>query len=185
MTDAERKLWWHLRLLLGKEFHFRRQATIGPYFVDFACHEKRLVIEVDGSQHATRLRADAVRSEFLNSQGYRVLRFWNNEVLQQTQAVIAAVHEALCEDQDSAPTPNPSPPLASLAGGGDRPERADPYALPSYRLREAVSWLRAHHTNDRSGYVEAIGQSQAAPRTPLESPFAARTIAVSMASENA
>jgi very-short-patch-repair endonuclease len=105
MTDAERKLWWHLRLLLGKEFHFRRQATIGPYFVDFACHEKRLVIEVDGSQHATRLRADAVRSEFLNSQGYRVLRFWNNEVLQQTQAVIAAVHEALCEDQDSGPHP--------------------------------------------------------------------------------
>jgi very-short-patch-repair endonuclease len=51
MTDAERKLWWHLRRLPAERSHFRRQATIGPYFVDFACHEKRLVIEVDGGHH--------------------------------------------------------------------------------------------------------------------------------------
>jgi very-short-patch-repair endonuclease len=50
-TDAERKLWWHLRRLPMETGHFRRQATIGPYFVDFACHQKRLVIEVDGSRH--------------------------------------------------------------------------------------------------------------------------------------
>jgi very-short-patch-repair endonuclease len=95
MTDAERELWWHLRALLGKEFHFRRQATIGPYFVDFACHDKRIVIEVDGSQHLSRESADAARTAFLTSQGYRVLRFWNNEVLQETEAVMAAILYAL------------------------------------------------------------------------------------------
>jgi very-short-patch-repair endonuclease len=105
MTDAERKLWRHLRALLGKEFHFRRQATIGPYFVDFACHQSRVVIEVDGSQHMVRVGADAARTAFLNSRGYRVLRFWNNEVLQQTEAVMAAIHEALCADRASAPHP--------------------------------------------------------------------------------
>jgi len=105
MTDAERKLWWYLRALLTKEFHFRRQATIGPYFVDFACHKERIVIEIDGSQHMARIRADAARTAFLNSQGYRVLRFWNNEVLQQTEAVMAAIHDALNENRGSAPHP--------------------------------------------------------------------------------
>jgi len=105
MTDAERKLWRHLRALLGKEFHFRRQATIGPYFVDFACHQKRIVIEVDGSQHMVRVGADAARTAFLNSRGYRVLRFWNNDVLQQTEAVMAAIYDALSEDRGSAPHP--------------------------------------------------------------------------------
>jgi very-short-patch-repair endonuclease len=105
MTDAERKLWRRLRALLGKEFHFRRQATIGRYFVDFACHQSRVVIEVDGSQHMVRVGADAARTAFLNSRGYRVLRFWNNEVLQQTEAVMAAIHEALCADRASAPHP--------------------------------------------------------------------------------
>ena len=105
MTDAERKLWWNLRALLAKEFHFRRQATIGPYFVDFACHQRRIVVEVDGSQHMTRVRSDVARTAFLNSRGYRVLRFWNNEVLQQTDAVMAAIYDALCEDRGSAPHP--------------------------------------------------------------------------------
>jgi very-short-patch-repair endonuclease len=105
MTDAERKLWWHLRALLGKEFHFRRQATIGPYFVDFACHQKRIVIEVDGSQHMALAGPDAARTAFLQSRGYRVLRFWNNEVLQQTEGVLAAIHEAPREDRGSSPHP--------------------------------------------------------------------------------
>ena len=105
MTDAERKLWWNLRALLAKEFHFRRQATIGPYFVDFACHQRRIVVEVDGSQHMTRVRSDVARTAFLNSRGYRVLRFWNNEVLQQPDAVMAAIYDALCEDRGSAPHP--------------------------------------------------------------------------------
>jgi very-short-patch-repair endonuclease len=105
MTDAEQKLWRHLRSLLGKEFHFRRQATIGPYFVDFACHKRRIVIEVDGSQHMARAGADAARTAFLESRGYRVLRFWNNDVPQQTEGVLAAIHEALHEDRGSSPHP--------------------------------------------------------------------------------
>jgi very-short-patch-repair endonuclease len=107
MTDAERKLWWHLRRLPMERSHFRRQATIGPYFVDFACHETRLVIEVDGSQHgeAANAVADAERTAFLQSCGYRVLRFWNNEVLMETRAVMEAIYAALNEPPQSAPHP--------------------------------------------------------------------------------
>lgn len=99
MTEAERKLWWHLRRLPTESSHFRRQATIGPYFVDFACHEKRIIIEVDGGQHgeAQAVAADAKRTAFLNAHGYRVLRFWNNEVLTEIDAVMAAIHASLCD----------------------------------------------------------------------------------------
>jgi very-short-patch-repair endonuclease len=100
--------------------HFRRQATIGPYFVDFACHEKRLVIEVDGSQHGEGRRAalDATRSEFLASRGYRVLRFWNHEVLKETRGVMEAIYDALTgASEPLPPTPNPSPPRARARGG--------------------------------------------------------------------
>ena len=108
MTDAERKLWWHLRGLRIGGTHFRRQATIGPYFADFACHEHRLVIEVDGGAHAesARLVADSVRTKFLESRGYRVLRFWNNDVLRDSEAVMAAIYDAL-ESWGSAVAPHP------------------------------------------------------------------------------
>jgi len=100
MTDAERKLWWHLRQLPIAGTHFRRQATIGPYFADFACHERRLVIEVDGGGHAMpdQVDSDARRTAFLNSRGYRVLRFWNHEVLNEIDAVMEAIHAALGEE---------------------------------------------------------------------------------------
>jgi len=122
MTDAEKKLWWHLRRLPVEDTHFRRQATIGPYFADFACHEKRLVIELDGGGRATadQSAADAVRTAYLEAQGYRVLRFWNHGVLKEIDAVMLAIHSALeAHGQASPPTPDPSPPLASLAGGGE------------------------------------------------------------------
>ncbi len=108
MTEAERKLWWYLRRLPTEETHFRRQATIGPYLADFACHERRLVIEVDGGGHAERDRmiADAARTEFLNSRGYRVLRFWNNDVLNDIDAVMIAVYEAMSGGSASK-TPHP------------------------------------------------------------------------------
>jgi very-short-patch-repair endonuclease len=103
MTDAERKLWWHLRQFPSETSHFRRQATIGPYFVDFTCHQKRIVIEVDGSQHFDRLRMDNLRSAFLKLARISVLRFWNNEVLQQTDAVMATIYAAVYE----SPAPHP------------------------------------------------------------------------------
>ena len=84
----------------------RRQATIGPYFADFACHTHRIVIEIDGGQHADSA-ADLVRTTYLNNQGYRVLRFWNNDVLSNIDGVIEIIINAL---QAAPPTPNPSPP---------------------------------------------------------------------------
>jgi very-short-patch-repair endonuclease len=120
MTDAEKKLWWHLRRLPIDTTHFRRQATIGPYFADFACHQLRLVIEIDGGQHnePRQIALDDTRTAYLNSLGYRVLRFWNNEVLKEIDGVMSAIYAALY-DAEPPPTPNPSPPRASRAGGGE------------------------------------------------------------------
>jgi very-short-patch-repair endonuclease len=126
MTDAERKLWWHLRRLPLEKGHFRRQATIGRYFADLACHQCRLVIEVDGSGHGEgrQITADARRTAYLRSQDYRVLRFWNNEVLNEIDGVLSAIYAALLDVADSAPpTPDPSPPRATRAGGGESKRR--------------------------------------------------------------
>jgi very-short-patch-repair endonuclease len=97
MTEAERKLWRSLRQLPDDRSHFRRQATIGPYFADFACHAMRVVIEVDGGQHgfAEHTKKDAARTRFLESRGYRVLRFWNNEVLTNIEGVMETILSAL------------------------------------------------------------------------------------------
>ncbi|HEX2725315.1 MAG TPA: endonuclease domain-containing protein [Beijerinckiaceae bacterium] len=94
LTDAERKLWYRLnnRQLAG--WKFVRQEPIGPYFADFACREARLVVEVDGSQHAESER-DKVRDAFLAGRAYRVLRFWNNDVLRNTDSVLETIFAAL------------------------------------------------------------------------------------------
>lgn len=100
LTDAERRLWYHLRdrrLLGGK---FRRQHPIGPYVVDFVCLEQKLIIELDGSQHASD-PDDPVREAFLRRSGYRVLRFWNNEALKHT----AAVCESILREMSVNPAP--------------------------------------------------------------------------------
>src|SRR5580658_5753067 len=90
MTTAERRLWWHLREARFAGTHFRRQATIGRYFVDFCCHTTRLVVEVDGDDHAypRQQGADSRRTAFLNARGYRVLRFWNNDILTNIEGVM-------------------------------------------------------------------------------------------------
>ncbi len=97
MTDAERKLWSVLRDHQLDGCRFRRQAPIGPYVVDFVCHEARLVVEVDGSQHGEQrgLAHDAVRDSWLATRGYRVLRFWNNDVLSNIDGVAEALLSAL------------------------------------------------------------------------------------------
>lgn len=89
-TEAEQRLWYALRLLKPLGMHFRRQAPIGPYFPDFVCHRSKIVVEVDGSQHAekTAVEHDAIRTKFLNSEGYRVLRFWNLQILEDHEGVI-------------------------------------------------------------------------------------------------
>ena len=87
MTEAERILWQQLRKrqLLG--FKFRRQHPMGRYIIDFACTDAQLVIEVDGGQHSEQRDYDATRTDWLNNQGYTVLRFWNNEILANMEGV--------------------------------------------------------------------------------------------------
>jgi len=110
---AEKKLWQHLRQPPFKQHRFRRQATIGPYFADFASHQRKIVIEVDGGQHLDNA-ADERRTAYLASEGYRVLRFWNNDVLLNLSGVLSAIDRAV--NADRPPTPDPSPPQA---GGGE------------------------------------------------------------------
>jgi primosomal protein N' (replication factor Y) len=91
MTDAERLLWQALR---GKQVHahrFRRQHPIGPYIADFACIEQKLVVELDGGQHQNQIAQDALRSDFIQSQGWRILRFWNNDVLENLEGVLTTI----------------------------------------------------------------------------------------------
>jgi very-short-patch-repair endonuclease len=104
-TKAEQKLWWHLRhRLASPASHFRRQVHLGRYVVDFANHTLRVVIEVDGGQHAERIERDAQRTRFLESEGYQVLRFWNNDVLGNIDGVLELIQNAV------AGTPTPTPP---------------------------------------------------------------------------
>jgi very-short-patch-repair endonuclease len=100
-TDAERKLWHHLnrRQLLG--FKFSRQIPVGPYICDFLCREQCLVIEVDGGQHENS--RDARRTAYLKNEGYRVIRFWNNE-LENIEGVLISISQTLT----SGPPPTPS-----------------------------------------------------------------------------
>jgi very-short-patch-repair endonuclease len=95
-TDAEKRLWYRLRSRQIDGTKFVRQDPIGPYFVDFVCRERRLIIEIDGGQHATDPR-DAVREKWLRERGYRVLRFWNNDVLSNTEGVLEAIAAVLAE----------------------------------------------------------------------------------------
>ncbi|MEA2779450.1 MAG: hypothetical protein QOK29_994 [Rhodospirillaceae bacterium] len=88
LTDAERRLWSKLRRRQLDGFRFRRQVPLGPYFVDFLCIEERLIIEVDGGQHAVEQAADAKRTAWLEGEGFRVVRFWNNDVLANADGVI-------------------------------------------------------------------------------------------------
>ena len=94
-TDAERVLWTILRRRQVSGYKFRRQVAIGQYIVDFACFENRLVIEVDGGQHVESANYNAMRTAWLKREGFRVMRFWNNQVLQETDAVREAIFLAV------------------------------------------------------------------------------------------
>jgi very-short-patch-repair endonuclease len=94
MTAAERRLWTHLRRHQLAGFRFRRQLPVGPYIVDFISLEAKLVIEIDGGQHLESA-PDAVRSAWLEGQGFRVLRFWNHDVLIHADDVLTAILGAL------------------------------------------------------------------------------------------
>lgn len=101
-TDAEQRLWYHLRAHRFMKLKFRRQTPIGPFIVDFVCMEYKLIVEADGSQHGGD--DDARRDAWLKEQGFTVLHFWNNDILQQTDAVLERIHQVLI-----ALSPAPSP----------------------------------------------------------------------------
>jgi very-short-patch-repair endonuclease len=125
VTDAEKKLWQQLRLLKSEHRHFRRQVPIGKYIADFACHYCKLVIELDGGQHneAQSLINDQKRTDELQKHGYRVIRFWNADILENLEGAVDMIRNAarLPTTYDyrsgtagATPTPNPSP-----QGGGE------------------------------------------------------------------
>ena len=93
-TDAEIRLWRHLRRKQLDGFRFRPQQPIGPYVVDFFCPAAGLIVEVDGGQHAENA-ADSARTSWLEARHYRVVRFWNNDVLANTDGVILVIRDAL------------------------------------------------------------------------------------------
>ena len=103
-TDAELRLWKLLRNRGAAQYKFRRQHALGSYFLDFVCLEKKLVIEVDGSQHFAQIAYDEKRTALLMQRGFRVLRFWDNDVLLRTDSVMQTIFDAL-----TAPHPNPLP----------------------------------------------------------------------------
>ncbi|WP_449245250.1 endonuclease domain-containing protein [Desulfobacca acetoxidans] len=102
-TDAERLLWFNLRNRRLGAYKFRRQYNVGPFIVDFVCLEKKLIIELDGGQHAEMIEEDMKRTEFLLGRGYTVLRFWDNEVLKETESVLQVILSRLT----NAKTPSP------------------------------------------------------------------------------
>ncbi|MGA8261698.1 MAG: endonuclease domain-containing protein [Arenicellales bacterium] len=104
-SDAEHVLWQHLRdrRMMGRKF--RRQVAIDPYIVDFLCLEERLIVEADGGQHAEQKAYDRKRTAALEAKGYRVMRFWNHEILTELDAVLEQIRITLVEQ----PSPQPSP----------------------------------------------------------------------------
>jgi very-short-patch-repair endonuclease len=108
LTDAEQRLWQGLKRRQIEGVKFRRQQPIGDFIVDFVSFERRLIVEVDGGQHAEQLAYDEKRTRWLEAQGYKVLRFWDNDVLANTEAVMQAVFDAV-EQRASTPHLNPPP----------------------------------------------------------------------------
>jgi very-short-patch-repair endonuclease len=105
-TDAERRLWSRLRNRQTGGFKFKRQETIGRCIADFACMECRLIVEADGGQHGEE--ADRERTAYLDQLGWKIMRFWNNDILQNTDGVLGAILAA-CKEWKGKPSPCPLP----------------------------------------------------------------------------
>lgn len=124
MTDAERKLWYALRDRRFEGFKFLRQVPIGPFVADFVCRREGLIIEVDGGQHALQIDKDEARTAFLMAEGFRVVRFWNGDVLKNLEGVLTIIRLELPEVPSVLPRgarpPHPSP----LPGGERGPDDA-------------------------------------------------------------
>lgn len=115
-TDAEKLLWQKLRNRQLAEAKFKRQYVFGRYIVDFVCLEQNLIVEVDGGQHSEQKDYDQKRGAYLNKQGFRVVRFWNNEVMNETETVLEVIRNALINNR----SPQPSPFIPDFVGAAER-----------------------------------------------------------------
>ena len=154
-TDAERRLWALVRGKRLEGFKFRRQQPLGPYIVDMACLEKRLIVEADGGQHHENAQ-DARRDAWLRAQGFRVLRFWNREILREPRMVEDTILRELGaapfrpEPRDPSPSPSPArgeggfdagvSPAAPLPGGKGDGARQGSLQGKEANAEPAASW---------------------------------------------
>ena len=104
-TESEQRLWYHLRAHRFKGMKFKRQKPMGRYIVDFVCVEHRLIIELDGGQHAEHVGYDQQRDAWLRSEGYTVLRFWNNDVMQNLDGVLEQIRLSVAPTLSPGPSP--------------------------------------------------------------------------------
>jgi len=114
MTDVEQKLWYQLRAKRFYGLKFKRQATVEGFIPDFVCMHPPVIIELDGGQHVDRKKQDEKRDEMLRTRGYTILRFWNNDVLDNMEGVLLAIKKVI----ESSPLPHPSP----ARGRGEKKE---------------------------------------------------------------
>ncbi len=105
-TDTEHLLWLYLRAKRFAGLKFRRQEPIGKYIVDFVCYTKRIIIECDGSQHLSNVEKDLIRDQWFEAQGYRILRFWDNEILKNIDVVLEKIYQVY---ESITLPPNPLP----------------------------------------------------------------------------
>ncbi len=119
-TDAEQRLWYHLRAHRFMGLKFKRQKPVGRYIVDFICEERRLIVEVDGGQHAQQTGYDRQRDTWLRERGYRVLRVWNHDVLQQLDGVLEQIRIVALPPSPPTPLPQAGEGSKIGTGGGKR-----------------------------------------------------------------
>ncbi len=127
-TEAEKHLWRYLRQKQLEGFKFRRQEPIGKYIVGFVNFEKKIIIEIDGGQHASEKEKDGQRDKWLNGQGFKVLRFWNNEVFENIEGILEVIRRKLLSF-----SPNPSHPAFTREKGISNTRRN---ALPASEVKK-------------------------------------------------
>ncbi len=157
-TDAEARLWWHLRDRRLGGYKFRRQCPFGRFVVDFVCIDRKLIVELDGGQHADRANYDGQRTALLNRYGYTVVRYWDDDALLRTDRVLEDILMHLALAGPAAPHPNPLPAGGERETLGERNCQSPAKNTPSSRAR-----------GEGRGEGQAFGQRNcegAAEKTP-------------------
>ena len=156
-TDAEQALWRHLRSRQLNGHKFRRQHPIGPYIADFACVEARLVVELDGGQHAQAdaLKHDERRTQFLLAQGWHVLRFWNHDMLAEPAGVLQTIVQALAHPPPPPPPAPPPPYDRPLTPPPPVPRQPGGHLIPARRGPEGCTGRRQARQRGAGRHVPA------------------------------